>query len=237
MGSGKEVCGLGGAPLRLLFLFLGLLSLTGMARNSEELSSSHRPKIDLRAVTNAARAGSRDAQKQLAQVLYTGKGTQRNLEWALYWWWEVAKSGDVGAQYTLGLLYETGDEGVPTDRKVAEFWYQAAADQGSELAQYRLAQLYEAFPEQFGKGKDVIVRLYDDSGKNGHLGAKTRHYFFTQMETLEKTKLEKECAICLEGFDSNEEVSLTQCGHLFHPQCISSWKNKISVCPECQGEI
>ena len=43
------------------------------------------------------------------------------------------------------------------------------------------------------------------------------------------------CAICLESFTPNCEVSNTPCGHLFHTLCIfTSVTNSQNTCPTCR---
>ena len=45
------------------------------------------------------------------------------------------------------------------------------------------------------------------------------------------------CAICLESFTSNCEVSSTPCGHLFHSKCLSrSITRTQNTCPTCRAE-
>ena len=45
--------------------------------------------------------------------------------------------GDVGAQFSLAQMYESG-EGVIQDNKESAKWYHLAADQGHARAQYKL---------------------------------------------------------------------------------------------------
>ena len=54
---------------------------------------------------------------------------------------EAAARGDVRAQFSLGLLYATG-EGVTQDLVEAAQWYQKAAAHDDARAQYQLGLLY-----------------------------------------------------------------------------------------------
>ena len=47
---------------------------------------------------------------------------------------------DVGAQYLLASMHETGD-GVPADRQAARRWYEAAARNGDPAAPLKLREL------------------------------------------------------------------------------------------------
>jgi TPR repeat protein len=53
----------------------------------------------------------------------------------------LAEQGDVGAQYMIGLMYDTGQSGR-RDHAEAAKWYRKAADQGFARAQYYLASIY-----------------------------------------------------------------------------------------------
>ena len=37
-----------------------------------------------------------------------------------------------------------------------------------------------------------------------------------------------ECVICMERFRSEEAISASQCGHVFHLECITHWLNAMS---------
>jgi TPR repeat protein len=50
---------------------------------------------------------------------------------------KAAEQGNSGAQYNLGLMYDTG-EGTPQDYKQALYWYTKAAEQGNSGAQSQL---------------------------------------------------------------------------------------------------
>uniref|UniRef100_A0A1B0A2T7 RING-type domain-containing protein n=1 Tax=Glossina pallidipes TaxID=7398 RepID=A0A1B0A2T7_GLOPL len=42
------------------------------------------------------------------------------------------------------------------------------------------------------------------------------------------------CSICMENFDSNNNVCSTSCGHVFHNNCLLQWKENSSLCPNCR---
>ncbi|KAA0031548.1 E3 ubiquitin-protein ligase RNF12 isoform X1 [Cucumis melo var. makuwa] len=44
----------------------------------------------------------------------------------------------------------------------------------------------------------------------------------------------KGCAVCLEDFQSKEEVMTTPCNHMFHEQCIVPWVKSNGQCPVCR---
>lgn len=55
---------------------------------------------------------------------------------------QQAARGDAGAQYNLGIIYQTG-QGVAQDYVQAATWYQKAADQEYAGAEFNLALMYE----------------------------------------------------------------------------------------------
>lgn len=53
----------------------------------------------------SSKQGYNNAQWKLRFFYEKGKGTEKNLEKAIYWY---EKSGHMNAQYNLGSLYENG---------------------------------------------------------------------------------------------------------------------------------
>ncbi len=88
-------------------------------------------------------------------MYYKGKGTEKNLKEAIYWYQKAAENGFEGAQYNLALLYE--EEETEKNLEKAFYWYQKVAENGYIRVQYRLALLY-----QEGKGveKDFKKAFY-----------------------------------------------------------------------------
>jgi len=56
-------------------------------------------------------------------------------------WHNLAKQGDVEAQYAIGLAYIVGT-GIKKDSQTARYWITKAADQGHAPAQYQLGSYY-----------------------------------------------------------------------------------------------
>ena len=50
---------------------------------------------------------------------------------------------------------------------------------------------------------------------------------------IKDAKEGKTCSICLDNFNLDDKVSLTQCHHLFHFQCLSTWLHKNILNPKC----
>lgn len=54
-------------------------------------------------------------------------------------------------------------------------------------------------------------------------------------ETTEK-KFDS-CSICTDNYKNNEIVSVLDCGHVFHNQCITEWGHYHPSCPVCKKGI
>ena len=77
----------------------------------------------------------------------------------------LAEQGNSKAQYTLGLMYETGRE-VPQDYKEAVKWYRLSAEQGDASAQCSLGEMYyggEGVPQDYAEA----IRLWKLAAEQG----------------------------------------------------------------------
>ncbi len=89
----------------------------------------------------AADLDYREAQFQLADMYYDGKGLSQDSALAAQWYRKAARQGHVEAQYNLGGLYRFGS-GVLQNMEQATEWYRKAAEQGHVEAQLSLGILY-----------------------------------------------------------------------------------------------
>ena len=72
-------------------------------------------KITIEDLTQRAAVGDRTAMHALAESYYAGSnGADQDFARAADWYLRLAKTGDAGAQYNLGLTYSRG-EGVAVD--------------------------------------------------------------------------------------------------------------------------
>ena len=55
--------------------------------------------------------------------------------------------------------------------------------------------------------------------------------------------MKAECVICMEYFQSNDSISASQCGHVFHEACIARWLGEsgaihsVGHCPQCRSKV
>ncbi|XP_067900117.1 E3 ubiquitin-protein ligase RNF130-like isoform X2 [Heterodontus francisci] len=45
------------------------------------------------------------------------------------------------------------------------------------------------------------------------------------------------CAVCIEGYKSNDVVRILPCKHVFHKHCVDPWLNEHCTCPICKLNI
>jgi len=45
---------------------------------------------------------------------------------------------------------------------------------------------------------------------------------------------EQACSICLNTIDNDNTIELTECGHLFHINCLRTHRNNSDNCPVCR---
>ena len=86
-------------------------------------------------------------------------------------WNPLAEKGNVEAQYSLGVMYATG-EGVPKNDKTAVKWFTKAAEQGEASAQINLGVMYsngEGVPEN----DKTAVKWYTLAAGQGNANAQS----------------------------------------------------------------
>ncbi|KAJ1812138.1 hypothetical protein LPJ56_003999, partial [Coemansia sp. RSA 2599] len=55
--------------------------------------------------------------------------------------------------------------------------------------------------------------------------------------TDEEVAAHKECGICMEEYQANEQVLELPCGHFYHNECIDHWLKVNGTCPICRKRI
>jgi E3 ubiquitin-protein ligase BIG BROTHER-like protein len=48
---------------------------------------------------------------------------------------------------------------------------------------------------------------------------------------------EEQCLICRIEYDMEDDVMQLPCGHVYHPECVTTWLENRKVCPHCSKEI
>ena len=61
----------------------------------------------------------------------------------------------------------------------------------------------------------------------------------SRYETLDE-KIQKEnknCSICIVDFEKEDKISITNCNHIFHTDCITEWGKYKTECPICREKL
>ncbi|PPK80675.1 hypothetical protein BXY41_106266 [Lacrimispora xylanisolvens] len=112
----------------------------GTARNTEEAQLHF--KAAFHGFQQMERQSRDDKlQYRLGQMLYTGTGTQKDIDKAIYYLEKSARLGNANAQYMLGKIYLDVHCGKFNVEKALR-WLTKASDNGNALAQYALGKLY-----------------------------------------------------------------------------------------------
>ena len=103
----------------------------------------------VRLYRRAADAGMADARANLAFMLETGRGADRDPDAALTLLRQAADQGSAYARNRLGAALQNGGLGLPPDDREALRWYRLAAEQDYVDAAYNLGWMY-----LYGRGTD-----------------------------------------------------------------------------------
>lgn len=101
------------------------------ARSKEECARFKRERDILQKELQLARQKEEDQAEKCYQY---AQGYDSKTEEYLFFTKHAAKSGHAPAQYELGIIYEYGGYGIPTNEKLALEWYKKSADQKWEPA-------------------------------------------------------------------------------------------------------
>ena len=134
-----------------------------MTITDEPLDTSQFTSDDL---FRKAEDGDVNAQFNLAERFYYGRGVKHSYPLAVHWFKAAAQAGLSSAQRCLGDCYHNG-QGIPKDFSIAVIWYEKAAQQGDYEAQQALIRCYKT--GGFNLTQDIarahqLMREYGISG-------------------------------------------------------------------------
>ena len=99
---------------------------------------SYGQDVNVKKLIKLAEKGDVQAQTELADADFKGKGVRRSYQEAVVWLEKVAETGDLNAQYQLAQCYFNG-KGVPKSPQKGVEWLTKVADAGNPEAQRELA--------------------------------------------------------------------------------------------------
>lgn len=131
-----------------------------------------------------AEQGDAKAQCKVGFAYNEGKGVEKDLSKAFYWYKKAADQGYALGQFNLGTLYDNG-RGVEKDYKMAFQYYKKAAEQGYSSAQNNLGVCYrrgKGIPQDYDKAAYWFKKASDKGNKKAK----------TNLEDLEKVRKEEQ---------------------------------------------
>jgi len=129
-------------PKAAISLLTIVLSLASSPTISQVETPADITTLSIEQLTQKAKNGDLAAELRLADKLYKGEGTKKNLPEAAKLYTHLANEGFMQAQIALGLMNIKGEGVEKNDKKAVELFL-LAAEQKSSLAQYLLGVAHE----------------------------------------------------------------------------------------------
>lgn len=63
---------------------------------------------------------------------------------------------------------------------------------------------------------------------------RTKPFFLSNLSLI-RTELERQCTICQEEYEAEDEMGKLDCGHFYHIRCIKQWLSQKNCCPVCKS--
>ena len=108
-------------------------------KNKVDEAKTNFEKLNLEELILQANYGDVEAQKNLGNIYYNGKGVKQDYLEAFNWYKKSAEKGNPTAQYNLAIMYLTG-QGIEKNKEEANKWLQKSADLGDEDAKKILSK-------------------------------------------------------------------------------------------------
>jgi TPR repeat protein len=120
---------------------------------------------DFQTLLKHAKAGNAEAQHEVSDMYFHGKGVDKDYKMAMEWVQKAANQGHTKSEATLGWLYFTG-KATPKDYVKAFQWCQKAAKKGDAFAQGMVGVMYklgQGTPQDNG----IAFQWFMQAAKNG----------------------------------------------------------------------
>ncbi len=146
----------------------------------------------------AAEKGDADAQYQLGEMFFLGRGVRQDDEEAVRWYRMAAEQEHDSAQHAIGTMYQWG-RGVPQSYPEAAEWFRRAAMQGHWKAHCLLGDMYalgQGVPRSY---VTAFAHLTISAAQAGpECVAEKRDWLAERMTSAEIARAERMAAECAE---------------------------------------
>ena len=159
--------------------FLKIFNFSGVAKIHATTKQKGKRYASMKKIADALKKYLNDTiVKSSSQYTQNQSNEEKNLELATKFYNEqnftkafelyeqLAKQGNIDAQFYLGLMYYNG-QGVKQDFSYAVYWYEESAIQGHAEAQFNLGVMYDCglgVKQDYKKARE----LYEESAKQGN---------------------------------------------------------------------
>lgn len=127
------------------------------------ISCAH-ASVDVAATQKIAEQGHVDAQYNLGNMYFNGRGVPQDHRQAVAWYRKAAEQGDASAQNNLGVMYANG-EGVPQSYSLAYTWFSVAIANGyqdqSRAISVRDALATKLSPPQLAEAQKRAAQYFE----------------------------------------------------------------------------
>lgn len=89
----------------------------------------------------------------------------------LDWWTQAAERGNYLAQFNMGVMHLTGEDGVPKNLPKSFDWFMKSAEKGFDRAQYNVAVAYEQGNQGVAQNYAKAYEWYLKSAEQGNMMA------------------------------------------------------------------
>lgn len=108
------------------------------------------------------------------------------------------------------------------------------------LINHRNLQQQQQRNDELPSRVSAFIDIIEDNGNMGsNYGDEMPRYSIpphirqVYLGTLE----DSQCSICLEQINNNDTMQLTECGHIFHVDCIRRHRRNNDNCPVCRSNL
>ena len=105
--------------------------------------------------------------------LYFGIGCPIDCQKCVYWLKRGADLGDEKSMYRLGVIFKSGEPGVPQNHKEAFYYFGLSSKKGNIKARFKVAMYHIQGREIIPNGLQKGITLLEECAHYGHVKAKT----------------------------------------------------------------
>lgn len=129
----------------LMIIATGAMAQQKQTRKTKPATTQTTDTLDIKKLTEKAKAGNADAQNSLGICYYNGRKVKQNYEAALKWWSMAAKQKHAKATANMGLCYQYGKAIEKDSLKAVKLYMQSVKLGNKELLSEREKRVSEKF--------------------------------------------------------------------------------------------